>query len=332
MDTRRKMHDAVNVQRLRQRSRWLVVIGFVIWSAGLGVWTMSWIIGLTTLFVGGVILTRGLEILARGSNPSKSTNMRITLPVAISLILISQGVGTSSFGTRVTFVALGTLVMILVFVHILDERLAIERALLEHTVSAERHHLASEVHDVVGHTLTASMLHISAARLSTRTDPAATISSLERAEHHMRRSINDIRSVVRLLRDDPGTARPAPLMEELSDLVHNFCIAGANISLTMEGKERDIPTVCALTAYRVVQEGLTNAVRHGSGKIDVSTQWENSGIRIKIINSYALNRASTRTGSGLVGIRERVELIGGIVEVGDVNGDGTWVLQVWIPT
>ena len=325
--------DDVPADRRRRRwAHWLVVAGLVIWSAGIAVWELTWIGGLTTSLVGGGMLTYGLSNLAQGPRDANSPGWSVAVPVAISLVLISQGVSRSDFGARVMLVGLGTLGMILVFLRILDDRLAIERQLAEHTLADERRRLAGEVHDVVGHTLSASMLHTAAARLSVRSDPDAAIASLERAEQQGRRSMDDIRSVVRLLRDDPGTDAPTPLAGELPELVESLRAAGADIAYTASGRLDDVAAPTALTVYRVVQEGLTNAVRHGTGTIDVTVHVTGAAVDVEITNDLRVHRAATTPGSGLVGMRERVNAIGGTLEADGSTSGGRWVLRARIPT
>ena len=316
----------------RRWARWLVVVGLVIWSAGIALWELTWVGGLMASVAGGALLTFGLSTLAQGPRDANSPLWAVTVPVAISLVLISQGVSRSDFGARVMLVGLGTLGMILVFLRILDDRLAIERELAEHSLADERRRLAGEVHDVVGHTLSASMLHTAAARLSVRSDPDAAIASLERAEQQGRRSMDDIRSVVRLLRDDPGTAPPTPLAGELPELVESFRTAGADIAYRATGHLDDVPAPTALTVYRVVQEGLTNAVRHGTGTIDVTVHVDGSDVVVEVANGRPVHRAATTPGNGLAGMRERVNAIGGTLEAGGSKGDDRWVLSARIPT
>jgi signal transduction histidine kinase len=328
----RTLDDGRADRRGRRWARWLVVVGLVVWSAGIALWELTWIGGLTASVAGGALLTYGLSTLARGPRDANSPVWAVTVPVVISLVLISQGVSRTDFGARVALVGLGTLGLLLVFLRILDDRLAIERQLAEHTLADERRRLAGEVHDVVGHTLSASMLHTSAARLSVRSDPDAAIASLERAEQQGRRSMDDIRSVVRLLRDDPGTNAPTPLTGELPELVESFSAAGADIAYSATGRLDEVPAAAALTVYRVVQEGLTNAVRHGNGPIDLTVRIDAADVDVEIANDRDVHHAATTPGSGLAGMRDRVHAIGGTLEAGDSRSGGRWVLRARIPT
>lgn len=318
-------------------ARWLVVIGFAAWSAGLTLWDLSWVGGLAASLAGGVALADGLGRLARESPSARSPDWVIGVSVGVSLLLISQGVGgvgRSDYIARVVLVAMGTLGMILVVLRILDQRLVDERALAARRLVDERRRLAAEVHDVVGHTLSASMLHTTAARLSIRSNPGAAIASLERAEEQGRRSLDDIRSIVRLLRDPDGPGGPIPLVSDLPELVEGFRAAGVDVTFDATGSLDGLPTATALTAYRVVQEGLTNATRHGTGPISVTVRRSGGGshLEIEITNDQAVRATAAADGTGLASMRERVGAIGGTLEVGPVDGGRRWALCARIPT
>lgn len=328
------LHELFGDGQPRRTARWVVVAGFGVWVAGLALWELTWIGSLAASIAGGAALTYGLSRMARGSGGTGSPVWAVTVPVAISLVLISQGVGQSEFGVRVVLVGLGTLGMVIVFLRILDERVEIERRLAVRTLVDERRRLAGEVHDVVGHTLAASMLHTTAARLSVRSDPDSAVTSLERAEEHGRRSMDDIRSVIRLLRDDTGIDGPAPSAGELPELVEGLRSAGADVTFTATGVLDDLRTATALTVYRVVQEGLTNATRHGAGAIDVTVGLDGGSeqVEIEIANDRPVRPPTSVQGSGLAGMRERVGAVGGTLEAGPTDGGRRWVLRARIPT
>lgn len=325
------LHDVFGDGHRRRTARWLVVAGFGVWVAGLALWELTWIGGLAASVAGGAALTYGLSRMAQGSSGPGSPMWAVTVPVATSLVLISQGVGQAEFAVRVVLVGLGTLGMVVVFLRVLDERLTVERQLAQRTLADERRRLAGDVHDLVGHTLSASMLHTTAARLSVRSDPDAAIASLERAEQQGRRSMNDIRSVVRLLRDDPGTVPTAPRASELPQLIEAFVSAGADITFRSTGNLDDLPAPSALTVYRVVQEGLTNAVRHGTGGIDVTVDHAGDCVDVEISNDRAHPSEAASPGNGLVGMRERINAIDGALEAGATGIGHRWVLHARIP-
>ena len=317
--------------RRRQTSRRAVFGGLAIWSLGVALWEWSWVVGLAASLIGGAVLTVALTALARVSPEARAPLWTVTVPVAISLTLLSQGVGRSDFVERATLTGLGTIGIIFVLLHILEERLAAERDLARHRFDDVRRRLAGDVHDVVGHTLAASMLHTSAARLAIRSDPEAAIASLERSEDQTRRSMRDIRSIVHLLRDGTATDAPVPTVEDLNRLVDDFRAGGAPVVMETTGDLLDLEAPTALTLHRVVQEGLTNAARHGSGPIHITIGIADGDVCVEIVNKRNNDSGASRTGTGLIGMRERVEVLGGHVETHASGPDGTWVLRVRLP-
>jgi signal transduction histidine kinase len=317
--------------RRRRTSRRAVLGGLAIWSLGVALWQWSWVVGLGASLLGGAVLTVALTALARVSPEARAPLGTVTVPVAISLTLLSQGVGRSDFVERATLTGLGTIGIIVVVLHILEERLEAERRLARHRVDDVRRRLAGDIHDVVGHTLAASMLHTSAARLAIRTDLEAAIASLERSEEQTRRSMRDIRSIVHLLRDGTATDAPVPTIEDLNRLVDDFRAAGAAVTLETTGDLNDLGAPAALTLHRVVQEGLTNAARHGIGPIRITIECDDGYVCIEIINTRNSTSGAGRAGTGLIGMRERVEALGGHVETHGSGTDDQWLLRVGIP-
>lgn len=314
-------------------TRMLVLVGLAVWAGGLALWEWSWPWSLTTSIAGGAALTVGLGYLARGARSLGPPVWAVSVPVTLSLILISQGVGQADFTVRVALVGLGSLGLLVVFLHILAERTALERQLAAQQELAEQRRLAGEVHDVVGHTLSASMLHLSAARLAIRDDPDAAIASLERAEEHGRRSVADIGSVVRLLRaDETATGPPSPQLDDLPALIDSFRAAGADISDAGADALGHLPVTAALTVYRLVQEGLTNAARHGTGTIHLDIARDRDAVRVTMDNDRSGRPAPASSGSGLVVMRERVAAVGGSLTVGPTPDGDRWRLQARIPT
>ncbi len=319
-----------NRPQVRQSARRIVIVGLVCWSIGVGLWEWSWVAGLTGSIIGGALLTAGLSALAQTSADTRYPVWTVTITIALSLTLLSQGVSRSSFLERTTLIGLGTIGMILVFLHILEDRLAAERQLSEHRLNDVRRHLAGEVHDVVGHTLAASMLHTSAARLAIRTNPEAAITSLEQSEEHARRSMRDIHTIVHLLRDGSDADAPVPTVDDLVRLVDDIQVGGALVTTDTTGNLDELTAATALTLYRVVQEGLTNAVRHGTGPIQITIEFDGCDVGVRITNDRAARPRMSSAGTGLIGMRERVEALGGEVTTQGLND--RWVLQVRIPT
>jgi signal transduction histidine kinase len=196
-----------------------------------------------------------------------------------------------------------------------------------HAVVEERTRIAREVHDVVAHSLTVTMLHVTGARRALEKDPDRAADALDRAESVGRDSLESIRRVVGLLRTpDDGSGAPAPLPEltDIPALVEQYRVAGMRVSdqLDLDGVTADATT--SLTAFRVVQEALANALQHAPGapvRLDVVGDPGEAVFRIVAENPTAVRPGGRRdrVGLGLRGMAERVRAAGGTVEVGTVE-------------
>lgn len=220
---------------------------------------------------------------------------------------------------------------------------------VEHAATAERARIARDVHDVVAHSLTVVMLHLTGARRAIRTEPARAEEALARAETVGRESLDSIRQVMGVLRDHAGDrATPSPGLAEVRTLLDGYRIGGLGIEATIDDPLHDRavgadPSV-GVVVYRVIQESLTNVLRHAPGASCQVT------IRLSDPHSIAVaigNRPAApddvgrqavgsdhlpRNGGGL-GIRgmiERVRAIGGDLVAGP-GVDGGWQVTATIP-
>jgi len=206
-------------------------------------------------------------------------------------------------------------------------------------VVEERTRIAREVHDVVAHSLTVTMLHVSGARRVLATDPDRAAEALDRAETVGRESLDSIRQVVGLLRtggDGDGRPRPLPALDDIPALVEQYRVAGLPVSgeLRLDGVGADPAT--SLTAYRVVQEALANALQHAPGspvRLEVGGTPDLSLLRIVAENptpSSGGRSPRDRAGLGVRGMAERVRAAGGSMQVGAVDGR-VWRVEALIP-
>lgn len=203
----------------------------------------------------------------------------------------------------------------------------------------QRRRAAQDVHDVVAHTLAVTMLHITAARMAVRrSSPDDAIEALEEAERHGRASLSDIRRIVRLLRADDATAVDAaqPGLADVEALADSYRAAGVAVELSIAADGRAVSPVAELAVYRVLQEALANAARHGGGvPATVELRVSDGSVSLDVHNPVADDetdgrRPARRThGSGLVGMRERISAAGGTVEAGRQNGH--WVVRARVP-
>jgi len=199
----------------------------------------------------------------------------------------------------------------------------------------ERGRLARELHDSVGHALTITTLQAAAAARQLESDPEAARRSLAAIEETGRSAMADLDHVLGLLRatDGPrqGPLPPTRTLEQLPDLVDDARRAGAQVRLTT-AVVGVVPPAASREAYRVVQEALTNALRHAPGApVDVHVGTADRALRVDVVNpvdgSEAVSRG--RRGRGLDGMAERVRLLGGHVTAGPE--DGRWVVRVRFP-
>ena len=204
-----------------------------------------------------------------------------------------------------------------------------QAGLAERARAQERNRIARELHDVIGHTLTVSLLHVQSARLAVEHDPADAARSLAEAERLGRECLAEVRTTVGMLREDDAADRTAPLPGAggLPALVEQFRSAGADVTLTVEGDIAGLPATTGLAVYRIAQEALTNAVQHAPG---APTE-----VRLRVSPGEVTLTADSRavpgqgTGLGVVSMRERAESVGGSCEAGP--GGRGWLVRATLP-
>ncbi|HWE68313.1 MAG TPA: histidine kinase [Acidimicrobiales bacterium] len=206
--------------------------------------------------------------------------------------------------------------------------------LAERAADAERHRLARDIHDLIAHSLAVTMLQLTGARLALKAgDTDEALDALEDAEAAGRAAMAEIHRTVGLLgaSDASGAQFPTPSASDLVDLVANFRHAGLAVDFDLEGDLTLVPMATGLASYRLVQESLSNAVKHAPGApVGLRVIVTDGDIRINVVNAVAVGGApSTSGGNGLRGMVERAELLGGVATAS--NGDGTWKVDACIP-
>lgn len=208
-----------------------------------------------------------------------------------------------------------------------------QAALAGDAARRERQRIAREVHDVVAHTLTVTLLHVSAARRALDHDPGSARAALDDAETLGRRSLADIRRTVGLLRSDDETPdrQPLPEASDIPDLVRSYRTAGTPVEVRVAGSLADLPPAVGLTTYRLVQEALSNAAGHAPGApVDVQLTVRRHDVHIRVSNPVTTATGGNRRGGlGLVGMQERVALLGGRLDA--QARDGRWAVDARLP-
>ena len=249
------------------------------------------------------------------------------LPRAASAIWVAGLVGGWDIG------------FILRFQQLRLEDQAREHAVRERQVALEeRQRVAREVHDLVAHSLSVTMLHLTAARRDLEdsardgVDLEDAIAALRDAERVGRRAMVDIRSTVGLLGQDPAgaAAPPAPGLDDLPALVDDFRSAGLDVSYDVVGDVADVPASTALGLYRIVQESLANVAKHAPGSAaSVRLDLARDPGELVVRNAAPRVRAVEDGGSGLRGMAERAALLGAGFAAGPASG--TWTVRVTLP-
>ena len=204
-----------------------------------------------------------------------------------------------------------------------------QAGLADRARAEERNRIGRELHDVIAHTLTVSLLHITSARLAVEHDPADAARALAEAERLGRDSLDEVRLAVGMLHQDGDSGRMTPLpgVDGLPALVERFQSAGADVTLTIDGDTGRLHATTGLAIYRIVQEALTNAVKHAPGSpTAVRLTVDSTGVRLAVDSAA---KPGTGTGLGVVSMRERAESLGGSCEAGP-GGQG-WLVAARLP-
>jgi signal transduction histidine kinase len=200
-------------------------------------------------------------------------------------------------------------------------------------VAEERTRIARELHDVVAHTLGVMVVQAGAERLHEQPGTPAyeALSSIERSG---RQALTEMGRLVGMLRtEEPEALGPQPGLHQLGALVTRMNETGLDIELVVEGDPHELPPGLDVSAYRIVQEALTNTLRHArSGHARVVLRWEPSALHIEVADDGIGPPIDQRTtGHGLLGIRERVALFGGALVTGRSDLGG-YLLAATLPT
>ncbi|WP_349258281.1 sensor histidine kinase [Stackebrandtia sp.] len=211
-------------------------------------------------------------------------------------------------------------------------------------VDAERARIAHDLHDIVSHNVSLMVVQASAASEILRDAPGAVTEALGAVENAGRDAMTELRHLLGLLAppadgSEPADLSPQPSLDRLSPLIDRIAFAGLPVEVRVSGERRALPPGVDATAFRVVQEALTNALRHGDGeRADVSIRYGDRYLRLEVTNSGPsvlfgappVGGADRGAGRGLMGLRERVAVYGGDLDARGRLGGG-WRVRARIP-
>ncbi len=215
-----------------------------------------------------------------------------------------------------------------------------ERAERERVEEQERGRIARDMHDVVGHSLAVIIAQADGARYAADADPQAAKDALTTISTTARSALSDVRLLLTQMRHSEGVA-PQPMLNDLESLYAQVRAAGLAVRVDVEPMPpATVPAAVQLAIYRVLQEALTNAIRHGNGDVEVTMRWLPD--RLHLWASNPVDRPvgmpepdalrpieSAEVRHGIVGMRERARLVGGAVEAGMVGE--MWVVRATFP-
>jgi signal transduction histidine kinase len=191
-------------------------------------------------------------------------------------------------------------------------------------VRDERARIARELHDVVAHSVSVMVLHAGAARRVLPDDPDRVAEPLLLVEETGRQALAEMQRLLGILRENgaPAALTPQPGLDDLPALAEQVRRSGFPVELRVEGEPRALPAGVALAAYRIVQEALTNALKHaGPARASVRIAYRPHEVELEVVDNGP-GGPTGGTGHGLVGMRERAALYGGQFEAGPLEEGG----------
>jgi signal transduction histidine kinase len=198
-------------------------------------------------------------------------------------------------------------------------------------VAEERARIARELHDVVAHAVSVMVLQVGAVRHGL--PEAEDRDALESVEHAGRTALTEMRRLLGAMRSDGESAElaPQPGLDDLHPLLEELGRAGLPVQLHVEGERYPLPRALDLSAYRIVQEGLTNALKHAqAAEAEVTVRYRAEELELEVRDDGQGSADSDGLGHGLVGIRERVKIYGGEMTAG-TPAEGGFVLSARLP-
>ena len=321
----------------------LVVVhaGCLYWRrrAPLGVLGINIVTGVTVLGLGYPSVVLGLAAVVAIYTVAATESRRTSIPAAVVLIVATATGQLLAEGARIDTV-LGNVVVLAVawffgdsigqrrdYVRRLEERTAeLEKArdeLARSAVVEERLRIARELHDILGHSVGVIAVQAGVGAHVIDADPREAKRSLEAIESVSKSALAEIRQVLGALRDDSetGEVRPQPSVADLPELIADLPAGNIDVDVDIDDGATSLPAGLQLTIYRVVQEALTNVMRHSGARLArVSVRARPEVVDIEVVDDGA--GSSAPPGHGLRGMSERVAMHGGSFEAGSLQDKG----------
>ncbi|MCW3014945.1 MAG: histidine kinase, dimerization and phosphoacceptor region, partial [Solirubrobacterales bacterium] len=271
----------------------------------------------------GLALGIGLLVLVARDQPTLANGI-VTFVIAVALVAVAWGIGYSlrergrdaaAAHERATRAEAG------------------REAAARLAVAEERARIARELHDIVAHSVSMMVLQAGAVRHNLPAQLTDDKDALRNVERAGREALSEMRRLLGAMRsdDEGGDRAPQPSLTGLGNLVDDMRRAGLPAGLAIEGDPRSLPLGMELSAYRIVQEGLTNALKHAHAQhVDVRLRYDADALSIEVRDDGCGGATDDGLGHGLIGISERVKVYGGEMSAGR-GPDGGFVLRSRLP-
>ena len=284
----------------------------------------------------------GVAMLVALYTASSLAERRRSLPLAlVTVAVMALALATESQGVDASTIVGNALVFAVTwflgdstrerrrYVHALENRTEeLERArdeLARHAVAQERVRIARELHDIVAHSMGMIAVQAGVGRHVIDSKPEDAKQSLETIERASKSALQEIRSMLGLLRssDEAASKAPSPGLDDLSALIQEVRMTGIDAELQLESPSHAIPLSVEVTVYRIVQEALTNVMKHAAASRARAAVWfAKDAVRVEVVDDGVTATAANSGGLGLAGMRERVSLHGGTFEAGPLPEGG----------
>ena len=265
------------------------------------------------MFAAGVAFIAGVDLMGLASPHAARDDVLFFTTVTIAVLVVVRVI----LGERERRVRLAER----------ERDLAAREAVVD-----ERARIARELHDAIAHNVSTMVVQAGAERRTLNESHEPTREVLHTIEQVGRAALTEMRRLVGMLRGESGDPlAPQPGLDDLATLVDQVRDAGLPVELSVEGDRRELPVGIELSAFRIVQEALTNALKHaGDARASVRVRYGGDSLELEIIDDGAGATDSTGGGHGLVGMRERVTLYGGRFDAGR-RSTGGFAVRVLLP-
>lgn len=272
-----------------------------------------------------------------------AAEMAVTTPPAVACaiaaaaigLLVVAGiwfglVGTPLFAMAVLFGLFAGFIL-LWYIRVLDAERNTQQAVRDQALLAERQRIAREVHDVVAHSLSITLLHLTGARraLQQDRDVDEAVAALTEAEQMGRSAMADVRRTVALLNETSAGTRPLPGAADIAELVDRTRAAGLDVRYVPEGEFTQVGAAAGLGLYRIAQESLANIVKHApASRAELTLRIDADAARLTVRNDLPAG-AARGVGAGLPGMSARAAQLGAELRVGPERTH--WLVEVLVP-